>query len=71
MKCWYDGLLEVRKGEVVKITKGRIEPWQGHDLRVHVLDVVTTGKHYMSWFSCPTLTKPIIVRVVWSEVRGE
>jgi hypothetical protein len=71
MKCWYDGLLQLSKGELVKIIAGHIEPWQGYDLRVTVLDVVTTGRHYSSWFSSKVLPKPIMGRVIASEVTDD
>jgi hypothetical protein len=71
MKCWYDGSLELRKGEVVKITNGHKEPYQGYELRVNVLEVVTTGRRYTSWFSIKAIPEPITGRVISSEVRGE
>jgi hypothetical protein len=70
MKCWYDGLIQLRKGEIVKITKGYETEYEGYELRVTVFDVLTTGAHYSSMFDGKVMPEPIIGRVIRSDVRG-
>lgn len=70
MKCWYDGSLDLRKGEVVKITNAHKEPYEDYELRVNVLEVITTGRRCRSWFPIKAI-EPIIGRVISSEIRGE
>jgi hypothetical protein len=63
MKCWYDGFLQLRKGDILRITKGYEEEYNGYPLRVTLMDIVTTGARYYR------LSKPILGRVVGSIVR--
>ena len=70
MKCWYDGLIELRKGELVKITRGYQADYEGYGLRVTVFDVLTNGIQYSSKFDGKAIHEPIIGRVIRSDVRG-
>ncbi len=58
MKCWYDGLIELRKGEIVKITKGYDTEYEGYKLRVPVFDVLTNGEHHSSMFDGKVIPDP-------------
>lgn len=71
MRCYFDGSLDLRKGEVVKITNAHKEPYGDYELRVHILEVTRTGRVCRSWFSIKALPEPIEGRVVSSEVRGD
>ena len=69
MKCWYDGILQLRKGDILQITKGYEEEYNGYPLRVTLMEIVTTGAHCYSPFDTNRLSKPIVGRVVNSIVR--
>ena len=72
MKCWYDGLLDLRKGDRVKIIKGIQEAYGDYTLRVNDFDVVTTGAHHSSTFDSNQLKEPIVGKVINSDVsRGK
>jgi hypothetical protein len=70
MKCWYDGLIQLRKGEIVRITRGYDTEYEGYELRVTVFDVLTNGEHHTSMFDGKVIPDPIIGRVIRSDVRG-
>jgi hypothetical protein len=78
MKCWYDGLIQLRKGDKVRITKGYDTSQEDYDtgviydLRVTVFDVLTTGAHQISPMEgkADVLSEPIIGIVIRSSVRS-
>lgn len=69
MKCWFDGLLQLRKGEILKISRAYQDRYEEYDLRVTVLDILTTGAHHTSKFD-GHIIGPILGRVIRSDVRG-
>lgn len=69
MKCWYDGLLQLRKGNRLKITKGYNEPYKGHDFRVTLFEDLSTVIQYGSIYSGNELPEPIIGRVLHSNLE--
>jgi hypothetical protein len=73
MKCWYDGLSQLRKGNRLKITKGYDEyPYGGYEaysLRVTLFEDLSTGIQYGSIYDGKLLPKPIIGRVVGSQLQ--
>jgi hypothetical protein len=69
MKCWFDGSLQLRKGEILRIRKAYEEDYDGHPLRVTLMDIVTTGTRCYSPFDTNRLSEPILGRVIGSTVR--
>lgn len=71
MKCWYDAVILLRKGDIVKITRARPERWEDRDLRLTLFDVLTNGAHYTHPFGGEDLPEPIIGRVIRSTVTPD
>ena len=69
MKCWFEGLLQLCKGEILEIKRAYQTSYEGYDLRVTVIDVLTTGIHYTRQFD-GQIIGPILGRVIRSDVRG-
>jgi hypothetical protein len=70
-KCWFDGILQLRKGDIIQIIRAYEESYQDYTLRVTLMDVVTTGARYHSPFDTNRLPEPILGRVIRSEVTVE
>ncbi len=75
MRCIFPGPLEIRKGEIIKITSAipNTEP-----LRVSIIENLSTGKIHRSRMEGVIMAQPpqilvesIIGKVVSSEIRGE
>lgn len=71
MKCWYDGILHLRKGDLVEISKAYEEVYNGYDLRVNEFTVLSTMAQHNSSFDTNKLSGPITGRVIRSIVKHE
>jgi hypothetical protein len=65
--CWYDGMIQLRKGDIVRITRAYDTEYNGYRWRLGDFDVVTTGTHLTSPFG-GKIIDPIEGRVVSSDV---
>jgi hypothetical protein len=72
MKCWFDGLLDLRKGDRVQILRAVHEAYEEYALRVNDFEAVTTGAHHSSTFDSNQLKERIVGKVINSHVsRGK
>ena len=71
MKCWYDGILHLRKGDLLEISKGYEEEYGGFMLRVNALTMLSTMAQHNSSFDTNKLPGPITGRVIRSIVKHE
>jgi hypothetical protein len=71
MKCWYNGSIQLRKGETIKITKAYEDPYGDYKLRVNGFEVVSSEAQRKSSFDTNELPGPVIGRVLRSFVNDE
>ncbi|HEX7178753.1 MAG TPA: hypothetical protein VF220_03435 [Nitrososphaeraceae archaeon] len=71
MRCWFNGILHLRKGDLLEISKAYEEEYSGYELRVNELTVLSTMEQQNSSFDTNKLSGPITGRVIRSMVKHE
>lgn len=69
MKCWYDGVLQLRKGDLLEILKAYKDEYEGYELRVNAVNVLSMMAQHNSSYDSNKLSGAITGRVIRSIVK--